>query len=64
MENQMYDPSQTKDIFRKMAPLHQQMENFENAVICLQKVLNVETDQQSKASLLTKIAGNYKKAKM
>lgn len=62
LEEEIYDPMISKDIFRKMAPLHQQLENYEQAVTYLQKVLNVETDAQSKASLLTKIAGNYKKA--
>ena len=62
LEEEIYDPAISKDIFRKMAPLHQQLENYELAVSYLQKVLNVETDAQSKASLLTKIAGNYKKA--
>ena len=51
-----------KDIYRKMAPLYQQKENFLEAAQCLQKVIEEESQEIVKVGLLTKIAGNYKKA--
>ena len=45
-----------------MAPLLQQMGNFVDAANCLQKVVNEESSDIAKVGLLTKIAGNYKKA--
>jgi len=51
-----------KDIHRKMAPLYQQQQNFLKAIESLEQVLSSEEDVQARAHLLTKIAGNYKKA--
>jgi len=51
-----------KDLYRKMAPLLQQLGNFVEAANCLQKVVDEETSEILKVGLLTKIAGNFKKA--
>ena len=51
----------TKDIYRKMAPLYQQLEDYQKAATCLQKVIDQEDQQMIKVGLLTKMAGNYKK---
>ena len=51
-----------KDIFRRMAPLLQQLENYIEAAQCLEKVLREEKQEILKVGLWTKIAGNYKKA--
>jgi len=45
-----------------MAPLMQQLGNYVEAAACLQKVVNEETSEILKVGLLTKIAGNFKKA--
>lgn len=52
----------TKDIFRAMAPLHQQLENYTEAASCLNMVIKEEKEEILKVGLYTKIAGNYKKA--
>uniref|UniRef100_A0A7S3HVI4 Tetratricopeptide repeat protein n=1 Tax=Favella ehrenbergii TaxID=182087 RepID=A0A7S3HVI4_9SPIT len=52
----------TKDIYRKMAPLHTRLKQFEKAAECLEKVIEREDQEVLKVGLLTKIAGNYKKA--
>ena len=51
----------TKDIYRKIAPLYQQLEDYQKAANCLQKVIDQEDQQMIKVGLLTKMAGNYKK---
>lgn len=51
-----------KDIYRKMAPLYQAKENYTQAASCLQKVFEEEKQDLAKVGLLTKIAGNYKRA--
>ena len=51
-----------KDLFRKMAPLMQQMGNYVEAAECLTKVLKEEKVEVLRVGLWTKIAGNYKKA--
>lgn len=51
-----------KDIYRKMAPLHTKLENYVEAATCLKKVIESEDKEILKVGLLTKIAGNYKKA--
>lgn len=45
-----------------MAPLYQQLGNYMEAALCLEKVLAEENQEILKVGLLTKIAGNYKKA--
>ena len=45
-----------------MAPLYSIMSDYENAVLCQRKALELETDETAKIQLLTKIAGNLKKA--
>lgn len=45
-----------------MAPLHQQLENYTEAAVCLKKVIGEETEEILKVGLLTKVAGNFKKA--
>ena len=45
-----------------MAPLYTQKENYVEAAECLKKVMEEETQEIVKVGLLTKIAGNYKKA--
>ena len=52
----------TKDIYRKMAPLYTQLGNFLEAAESLKHVIEEETQEILKVGLLTKIAGNYKKA--
>ena len=52
----------TKDIYRAMAPLHSQLENYTEAAACLKKVIEEEKEEILKVGLLTKVAGNYKKA--
>ena len=54
--------SNTKDIYRKMAPLYTQLESFDEAAECLKNVIKQEQSEILKVGLLTKIAGNYKKA--
>ena len=51
-----------KDIYRKMAPLYQAKENYTQAASCLKKVFEEETQDLAKVGLLTKIAGNFKRA--
>ena len=45
-----------------MAPLQTQLENYVDAANCLRKSLELEDQRVIKVGLLTKIAGNYKKA--
>lgn len=51
-----------KDIYRKMAPLFAQMENYSEAASCLKKVIEDENQEIIKVGLYTKLAGNLKKA--
>ena len=51
-----------KDIYRKMAPLLTQLKDYKQASECLKKVIEMEKQEILKVGLLTKIAGNYKKA--
>ena len=52
----------TKDIYRKMAPLHTKLENYAEAAKCLMKVIEEEDQEILKVGHLTKVAGNFKKA--
>jgi len=52
----------TKDIYRKMAPLYSHIKAFDKAAESLQKVIELEDQEVLKVGLLTKIAGNWKKA--
>ena len=45
-----------------MAPLYTQLGNFLEAAESLKHVIEEETQEILKVGLLTKIAGNYKKA--
>ena len=45
-----------------MAPLYTNLENYVEACNALEKVLGQETQEILKVGLLTKIAGNQKKA--
>ena len=45
-----------------MAPLYTASQNYYEAIVCLRKVLSIEINPKAKAHLLSKIAGNYKKA--
>ena len=45
-----------------MAPLHTQLENYDEAAACLMKVIEQEDNELMKVGHLTKAAGNYKKA--
>jgi tetratricopeptide (TPR) repeat protein len=54
--------SSSKDLYRKMAPLFTNLKQYAEAADCLKKVLNDEDSELAKVGLLTKIAGNYKKA--
>ena len=44
-----------------MAPLFSNLDNYAEAIACLKKVIESETEEILKVGLLTKIAGNYKK---
>lgn len=50
-----------KEIYRKMAPLYMKVEDYWQSIVCFNSVLDLETDANARAVLLTKIAGNYKK---
>jgi len=45
-----------------MAPLYTKLENYAEAAVCLKKVIEGEDQEIVKVGLLTKIAGNFKKA--
>ena len=50
-----------KDIYRKMAALHYGNQQYVEAIDCLSKVIEQETQDLVKVGLLTKIGGYYKK---
>ena len=45
-----------------MAPLYSKLNNYEEAAASLRRVIDEEDQEILKVGLLTKIAGNYKKA--
>ena len=53
-----------KDIYRKMAALFTQVNKFNEAAESLKAVIKEEKQELLKVGLLTKMAGNYKKANM
>lgn len=55
-------PQQCVDYYKMMAPLCSQKQDFEQAIVYQRKALELENDKLQQIQLLTKIAGNHKKA--